>query len=90
MNAVAFPPFPPPFLVIVQVDPAAEAEDPAGWEIYPARTETEIAEIWWRHDGRGEGTEGLGVFRWDSSIEGPPGAESGAYVPYSDWTPSRP
>ncbi len=89
MTATCFQSTPPPFLVIVQVHTELDWDDPAGWQVFPAKTEEQVERIWWLHDGRNFGTEAIGAYRWEPTVEGSSENGPGAYVPYEAWTRPR-
>ena len=80
----------PPFLVVVHIEPGLDFDDPAAWAIFPAQSDEDIQTLWDMHDGRNEGTDALGVYRWDPSAPGIAEYRPGAYVPHPAWTRPRP
>jgi len=80
----------PPFLVVVQIEPGLDFDDPAAWAMFPAVDEKDIETLWDTHDGRSYGTDALGVYRWDPAFPGVTENRPGAYVPHPAWTRPRP
>jgi len=79
-----------PYLVLVQIETALDADDPAAWAVIPARSEEDIEELWDAHDGRNFGTEVVGVYRWDPECPCVSEDRPGGYVPHPAWTRPRP